>query len=171
MPAEQLEIAVAEEKKNKLLGRTELKLQVKHIGQPTPTRQVLRAEVGRISKAAAESVYVRRIVTDYGAGISECIVNVYDTPKLAEVIESEYIRKRNAEPEAKKESAPSKQQAPPVATPETLTPEAASQALSKPESTSGAAKPQAPKTTKKKLPKEKSAEGEAATPPSEKKES
>jgi small subunit ribosomal protein S24e len=112
MPAEQLEITIADEKKNKLLGRTELKVQVKHMGHATPTRHVLRAELGRVSKSPPERVFIRKIVTDYGAGISECIANVYATLEAGQAVESEYIRKRNAPPEEKKPEAP--KEAPPT---------------------------------------------------------
>ncbi len=106
MSTEQLEIEVSDQKKNQLLGRTELKIQVKHMGRPTPTRQALRAEVGRISKSPLERVFIRKIVTDYGAGISECLANVYATPEDGEAVESEYIRTRNIGPSAKKPEAP-----------------------------------------------------------------
>ena len=112
MPAEQLELTVTDEKQNKLLARTELKVQVKHIGHPTPTRQTLRAELGKVSKTPPERVFIRKIVTDYGAGISECHANVYSTLEAGEAVESEYILKRNAPPEAKKPEAP--KEAPPA---------------------------------------------------------
>ncbi len=176
MPAEQLEITVEEEKKNKLLGRTELKVQVKHMGHPTPTRQVLRAELGRVSKTPPERVFIRKIVTDYGAGISECIANVYATPEAGEAIEQEYIRKRNAPPEAKKHEAPKEappapEKAPAQAVPEAPAPaqkapaevktepqEKSTKQKAEPEET--AAKPKAPKKKPAKESSEETAEAE-----------
>lgn len=166
MPAEQLEIIVADQKKNPLLGRTELRIEVKHIGQPTPNRQALRTEVGRVSKAPPERVFIRRITTDYGAGISECIANVYNTAEAGEKVEQEYIRTRNAGPQAKKaeektEAATvTKETPPPPTMPEAPTPVAESSAESKVEPKEASTKP---KTPKKKPAKEKS---EEAVPPS-----
>ncbi len=182
MSAEQLEITVSDQKKNQLLGRIELEVQVKHIGRPTPTRQVLRAEVGRISKAPSERVFIRKIVTDYGAGISECIANVYTTSEVGEAVESEYIRIRNIGPSAKKPEAPkeppaSVEKARALAAPEVSAPAKESSVASKAESQvtppklkeeSSVVAPK-PKAPKKKPAKEKSEE--AAAPETEKKES
>jgi small subunit ribosomal protein S24e len=171
-----LEIVVADEKKNPLLYRTEMKVQVKHFGQPTPTRQSLRSEIGRVSKASPERVYISRIITDYGAGISECIVNVYDKPELGEAAEEDYIRKRNTKPEAKKEAPPASSApsaaSPPVPT-QTTTPESIktdTKAEPKEKISEETAKP---KAQRKKATKEKTAEPGRATegkPSPEKKE-
>ncbi len=182
MPAEQLEITIADEKKNQLLGRTELILQVKHMGNPTPTRQTLRKEVGKLSKTPPEQVFIRKIVTDYGAGISECTANVYATLEAGEAIESEYMRNRNAGPEAKKPEAPKEappqpEKAPAPAAPEAPAPVKTAQEEPKTEAQDKkAAKPKAepevseakPKAPKKKPATEKSEETAAAQP--EKKE-
>ncbi len=182
MSAEQLEITISNQKKNELLGRTELEVQVKHIGRPTPTRKVLRSEVGRISEAPLERVFIRKIVTDYGAGISECIANVYTTSKAGGAVESEYIRTRNIGRSAKKPEAPKELPAPaeraqaPVA-PGVSAPAKESSVESKAEShvtpsklkeESSVVAPK-PKAPKKKPAKEKSEE--AAAPETEKKES
>ncbi len=177
MPAEQLEITVADEKKNKLLGRTELRVQVKHMGHPTPTRQALRAELGRVSKTPPERVFIRKIVTDYGAGISECIANVYATLEAGEAVESEYIRKRNSPPEAKKPEAPKEAPPAPEKAPAPIVPEAPAPTDKTPaepktapqeKSTKQKAEPEEsatePKVLKKKPAKEKSEEPAEAEP-------
>jgi small subunit ribosomal protein S24e len=176
MPAEQIELTVADEKKNKLLGRTELKVQVKHMGHPTPTRQTLRAELGRVSKTPPERVFIRSIVTDYGAGISECIANVYATAESGEAIEQEYIRKRNApqeakKPEAQKEATPTPEKAPAPVAPETPAATEKSQAEPKTEPQGRSTKqktepPEAPAEPKvpKKPAKETSEEAAEAEP-------
>lgn len=170
MPAEQLEITVGDEKKNKLLGRTELKVQVKHMGHPTPTRQTLRAELGRVSKTPPERVFIRKIVTDYGAGISECMANVYATAEAGEAVEQEYIRQRNAPPEAKKPEAPKEAPPTPEKAPAPVVPEspAATEKTSAEPKTEPQGKPTKQKTeppevaeskvSKKKSAKEKSEE-------------
>ncbi len=177
MPAEQLEITVADEKKNQLLGRTELIVQVKHMGAPTPTRQALRKEVGKLSKAPPERVFIRKIVTDYGAGISECTANVYTTFEAGEAIESEYMRKRNVGPEAKKPEAPKEAAPQPEKIPAPAAPEAPAPIESQPEPRAEsqekrASKPKVepeetdakPMVAKKKPVKEKSEETPKAEP-------
>ncbi len=164
MSAGQLEIVVANEKKNQLLGRTELIVQVKHLGQATPNRQTLRKEIGRNQKASPEQVYIQKIVTDYGAGISDCIVNIYKTVKQGEESEPEYMRKRNAPPEAKKEAAASAPPAPAAPAPEAppTAPEAPAQTEA---GEKEAPKPKAPKKPAKEKPSEAAAETPATPSP------
>lgn len=179
MSTEQLEIEVSDQKKNQLLGRTELKIQVKHIGKPTPTRKVLRAEVGRISKSSPERVFIRKIVTDYGAGISECLANVYATSEAGEAVESEYIRTRNIGPSAKEPEAPKEPQPTAEKAPAPIAPEAPAPAKEKSVETKGESKVSTPKPeevsnqadSKSKVPKKKHAKeksAEAAAPEKEK---
>lgn len=175
MSTEQLEIEVSDQKENQLLGRTELKIQVKHMGRPTPTRKTLRVEVGRISKSPPERVFIRKIVTDYGAGISECLANVYATSEAGEAVESEYIRTRNIGPSAKKPEAPKEPQLSAEKAPAPIAPDVPAQAKedaveTKGESQATTPKPEEvsneaaskPKTPKKKPAKEKSEEAAAS---------
>lgn len=91
-------IKVVEERYNPLIGRKEIKLIIAHVGESTPSRYELRQKVAKIYNIPLECIYVIKIITKYGQGLSVARVHVYDDPKRAEEIEEEYIKRRNMPP-------------------------------------------------------------------------
>jgi small subunit ribosomal protein S24e len=97
-----LKIKVIENKRNELLKRNEAILSLLHEGSPTPSRIEARKEIARILKTDIDGVYVRKIETMTGAGISICEAYIYDSPEQAKRIEPEHIIVRNS-PQTRKE--------------------------------------------------------------------
>jgi len=91
-------VKIVEERYNPLIGRKEVKLLIAHIGKSTPRRYELRQEVAKMYNVPLECVYVIKITTRYGQGLSIARVHIYDDPKRAEEIEEEHIKRRNMPP-------------------------------------------------------------------------
>ena len=92
------DVKVVEERYNPLIGRKEIKLVIAHVGESTPRRYELRQRVAKMYNTPLECVYVIKITTKYGQGLSVARVHVYDNPKRAEEIEEEHIKRRNMPP-------------------------------------------------------------------------
>lgn len=91
----ELTYKLVEAKKNPLLHRTEVVVELWHVGLPTPSRLEVRRKLAEMLGVPVENVYVRNIITSYGIGKSAAIVHVYDDLKYAEMIEPFHIRVRN----------------------------------------------------------------------------
>ena len=85
---------VIEEHANPLLGRREAKLVVHHQGQGTPDRITIRKIASDHFKTGLEQVYVRSIATRTGGSSALCVVEVYESPKAAEIVPA-YVKNRN----------------------------------------------------------------------------
>ncbi len=88
---------IVEEKYNPLIRRREVVLRIGHVGKGTISRGLLRAELARLYNVSVEHVYVKKIETEYGMGVSLVRAHIYDSPDRARYFEPEYIVKRNEE--------------------------------------------------------------------------
>lgn len=95
--SEDLSAVVVSEKRNNLLGRTEYVLAIHHAGRGTPPLAELRALLAKVLRVEIERLYIRRLLTEYGAAVSRATVHVYDDAQLALKIEPEHVVRRNAE--------------------------------------------------------------------------
>ena len=86
---------IVEDRRNPLLRRRELKVEIWHIGLSTPRRLEVREEVAKMLGVDKDVVYVRHIYTEFGIGKSVAEVHVYDRKEDGEAIEPLYIRLRN----------------------------------------------------------------------------
>lgn len=93
----QLRVEVLESRVNKLIGRRELIVKVAHWPRGTPSRKELREHVARMLGVDPETVYVRKVRTDYGACESLARVHVYSSAQRALQIEPPYIVRRHKE--------------------------------------------------------------------------
>ncbi len=100
--SEDFELRIVESKENKLIGRTELMVEIRHMGKGTPPRHIVRRKIAELLKKPLEVVYVRRLITEYGLGRTLGEVHVYKDPERAKQIEPEYIIIRNLDPEERK---------------------------------------------------------------------
>ena len=85
---------VVEEHANPLLGRREAKLVVHHEGQGTPDRISVRKMASDHFKTGIEQVFVRSIATRTGGSSALCVVEVYESPKAADIVPA-YVKNRN----------------------------------------------------------------------------
>ena len=91
-------VEVASDRHNPVIGRRELVLVITHVGKGTPKRYAVREAVAKALGVDIETVYVRKLTTDYGIGRSRAEVHVYSSAERARLFEPEYIIARN-EPE------------------------------------------------------------------------
>jgi len=95
-------LEVVQERENKLVGRKELVVSIKHVGLGTPSRYEIRERISKMFNVSLELVYVRNLRTEYGKGESFAEVHIYEDQKRALEFEPEYIRIRNLSPEERK---------------------------------------------------------------------
>ncbi len=86
---------VIEDKYNPLIKRRELLLEIDHKLKSTPMRINLRLKVSEVYGVEIQRVYVKKIMTEYGRGVSKVRVNIYDTVERAKQIEPQYVIDRN----------------------------------------------------------------------------
>ncbi len=86
---------IAEDRKNPLLRRKELIVEIWHVGLPTPNRLEVRQKIAEMLGVNVDCVYVRHVYTEFGWGKSKVEVHVYEDPEFGKLIEPLYIRLRN----------------------------------------------------------------------------
>ncbi len=91
----QLRVEVLESRVNKLIGRRELIVRIEHWPQGTPSRKELRERIAQMLGVDPETVYVRKVKTDYGTCESVARVHVYDSAQRALQIEPRHIVERH----------------------------------------------------------------------------
>lgn len=86
---------VRSERYNPLIGRLEVEVEINHMLKPTPSRIEIRKSMSNAYGVSVDRVYVISVKTEYGAGISNAVVHIYDNVDRALKFEPEYIIKRN----------------------------------------------------------------------------
>ena len=86
---------VVNERYNPLIKRLELDIRIAHIGKGTPSRGILRKAIADAYNVDINRVYVRKIESEFGWGVTRVEAHIYDSPERAKLFEPEYIIKRN----------------------------------------------------------------------------
>ena len=86
---------IIEEKYNPLIKRVELKIRISHIGKGTPSRGLVRKAIADAYSVEINRVYVRKIVSDFGWGVTNIEAHIYDSPERAKLFEPKHIITRN----------------------------------------------------------------------------
>ena len=101
-----MQIKIESTKDNPLLKRKEVEFTIiQGPKEKTPPRLEVKKAVAAEMKCGDEVVFVKKMHTKTGTNITQGVANVYQTVKQANVVEPEYIRKRNSPPEKPKEEA------------------------------------------------------------------
>jgi small subunit ribosomal protein S24e len=103
-----MEIQIISQKENPLLKRKEVQFNVEHEPGSTPPRQEVRRAVATALKSRADLVFVKKFETKTGTHTAIGTANLYESIEQAQLIEPEYIVKRNVPPEKPKEEAKEK---------------------------------------------------------------
>lgn len=100
-----MEVKIIAEKENPLLKRKEVRFHVEHVAETTPPRTEIRKAVAGALKANVDLVFVKKYETKPGMHTAVGVANLYDSIEQAQLIEPEYIVKRNvpAPPKPKEE--------------------------------------------------------------------
>ncbi len=95
-----MEIKIISDKKNLLLKRNEVHFEVKHDETgSTPPRLEVKEGVAHALKAKPSLVFIKRMETKTGTHTALGLANVYKSMDQAQLVEPEYIIKRNIPPE------------------------------------------------------------------------
>ncbi len=86
---------IVEDRRNPLLFRRELMVEIWHIGLPTPNRLEVRQKIAEMLGVEVDRVFIRHIYTEFGWGKSKVEVHVYDNAEIGKKIEPLYIQLRN----------------------------------------------------------------------------
>jgi len=100
-----MEIKIVSSKENQLLKRREVGFTITQgIKEKTPNRRDVKIAVANAVQVKENVVYIKSMETLTGTNITNGSANVYRSVEQAQVVEPEYIKKRN-NPEKPKEEA------------------------------------------------------------------
>ena len=91
---------IISQNKSVLLKRTEIVANLDHVGKATPKRSEIKKQLAKEFKKDEKLVVIKHIYTNFGAGTSKIIANVYDNEEALKTLE---IEKENKPKEAKQE--------------------------------------------------------------------
>ncbi|RLF32277.1 MAG: hypothetical protein DRM98_04160, partial [Thermoplasmata archaeon] len=107
-----MEIEIDSKKNNPLLNRTEVYFTVKHKGEGTPSRELIRSELADKLNAKKENIIVHVMTSSFGSQETSGYAKVYSSVEKSKNYEGEHILKRNKIIAEKKEVKP--EEKPPV---------------------------------------------------------
>jgi len=90
-----MEIEIDSKRNNPLLNRTEVYFTVKHSGEKTPNRELIRSELADKLNAKKENIVVNVIDPSFGLNETTGYAKIYSSTKDSKDIEAEHILKRN----------------------------------------------------------------------------
>ena len=90
-----MKLKIASKQRNELLKRVEVKFQMSHEGEGTPSRIEVRRNLANMLDVDEEKIYIKKIETKTGMNLSVGRANIYDSPSQAKYVEPEHIILRN----------------------------------------------------------------------------
>ena len=108
-----MEIEIDSKRNNPLLNRTEIYFTIKHEGEGTPNREIIRSELAEKLNVNKENVIVNTVHSSFGNQEITGYAKVYSSLAKSKDIERDYILKRNRLIEGEKKKAEEKPAAPP----------------------------------------------------------
>lgn len=90
-----MEMEITDKKHNPLLARWEVRFQVHHQGEKTPTRDSIREKLAGNLNSKKGNVVVDNMASAFGRSTTRGYARVYDTPEQLAKNEPHYILKRN----------------------------------------------------------------------------
>ena len=100
-----MEIVIDSKRNNPLLKRTEVHFTVKHDGEGTPNRELIRSELADKLNAKKENIIVNIIKTGFGIHETTGYAKVYSSSKQSQDLEKNHFLHRNKLIEPKKKEA------------------------------------------------------------------
>lgn len=96
-----MEMKIIEDKRNLLMNRREIELEVTHPKSGTPDRFTIRKALASKAGSKLENVYVLDIRSTTGMNKSLCRADVYESPQAAQEVLPKHVLARNMSPEEK----------------------------------------------------------------------
>jgi ribosomal protein S24E len=101
-----MEIKIVSTKENSLLKRKEVGFTITQgPKEKTPNRLDTKRAVANAVQVKESVVYIKYMETLTGTNVTNGVANVYQSVEQAQIVEPEYIRKRNNPEKAKEEQA------------------------------------------------------------------
>ena len=100
-----MDIEIDSKRNNPLLKRTEVHFTVKHEGEGTPNRELIRSELAGKLNVKKENIIVNIIKTGFGIHETTGYAKVYSSSKQSQDLEKDYLLQRNKLVEPKKKEA------------------------------------------------------------------
>jgi len=99
-----MEIEIDSKRNNPLLNRTEIYFTIKHKGEGTPNREIIRSELAEKLNVKKENIIVNTVHSSFGDQEISCYAKVYSSLTKSKDLERDYILRRNMliEPKGKK---------------------------------------------------------------------
>lgn len=106
-----MELEIIDRKENPLLNRIEVKFRVKHEGEKTPERELIKNDLAEVLKVNKDLIVIDYIRPHFGVAISSGYAKIYKSVEDGKRVEPEYILRRNKfGGEGKKEEAKEKEE-------------------------------------------------------------
>ena len=90
-----MEIEIDSKKNNPLINRTEVRFTIRHKGESTPNREIVRSELAEKLNVKKEDVVVDNIHTSFGVQQIKGYAKIYNTVENAKGWERRHILERN----------------------------------------------------------------------------
>jgi len=90
-----MEIEIDSKKNNPLINRTEVRFTIRHKGESTPNREIVRSELAEKLNVKKEDVVVDNIHTSFGVQQIKGYAKIYNTVENAKGWERSHILERN----------------------------------------------------------------------------
>ena len=90
-----MEIIIDSKRNNPLLNRTEIYFTVKHEGEGTPNREIIRSELADKINVNKDKVIINTVQSSFGTQEISCYAKVYPSLNQSKEIECDHILKRN----------------------------------------------------------------------------
>ncbi|WP_338600890.1 30S ribosomal protein S24e [Sulfolobus tengchongensis] len=100
--SDKAEGVVERDVQNNVIGRREITLKVYHMGSGTPSRKDIIKAIVQTFGVQDNVVVVKKVSTNYGAGISNVKLHIYNSRDILEKIEPKYLLDRDAGTKEKK---------------------------------------------------------------------
>ena len=91
-----MDVKITQQKDNALMARKDIRFQVAHAGETTPSRTQVRQLVAAQVGTKTENVVIESMETEYGIGRTAGIARAYKSSDEARKTERTHLLKRNA---------------------------------------------------------------------------
>ena len=98
-----MEIEIESKKNNPLLNRTEVHFVIRHTGEGTPRREVVRGELSVKLGVGKENIIIDHMTSDFGIQKTKGYAKVYSSAEKTKAEERNHLLKRNNLPMKKAE--------------------------------------------------------------------
>ena len=98
-----MEIEIESKKNNPLLNRTEVYFVIRHTGEGTPRREIIRGELAGKLGVGKENIIIDHMTSDFGIQKTKGYAKVYSSAEKTKAEERNHLLKRNNLPMKKAE--------------------------------------------------------------------